>query len=137
MEKEKTLKITSIEDLLTVANGEIVELPPFDNEHPFVARMKRPSLLAMAKTGKIPNSLLKQANELFTNGAGGALRNSQGNEMAMSEVFEIMDVICEEAFVEPKYQDIKDAGIELTDEQILFVFTYTQRGLDALEPFRK
>lgn len=137
--QEKVLKVTSIEELIEASKGELVELPGFSGNTTFVARMKRPSLLGMAKTGKIPNSLLQQANELFTGGAGGALNSakSKKDDLVMSEVFDIMEVLCEEAFVEPTYKELKDNNIKLTDEQLLFIFTYTQRGLDALQSFRK
>ena len=55
---------------------------------------------------------------------------------ALKEVFQVLDVICEACFVEPTYQDLREAGVELTDEQYMFLFNYTQRGVRALESFR-
>lgn len=131
----ENLKITSIEELKNISNGEIVKLPDFDGGHEFIARLKRPSMLDMAKNGDIPNSLLVQANGLFVNGAN-TLANTSLDENMMKDMFEIMDIICEQAFVEPTYKELKEAGIKLTDEQFLFVFSYTQRGVKALENFR-
>ena len=54
----------------------------------------------------------------------------------MKEVLEVVDVLCEAAFVEPTYAQIRDSGVELTDEQYMFIFNYTQNGVKALEPFR-
>ncbi len=138
VKEAKELKVTSIEELIEASKGELVELPGFNSDSTFVARMKRPSLLGMAKAGRIPNSLLQQANELFTGGAGGALNSAKikKDDLVMGEVFDIMEVLCEEAFVEPTYKQLKENGIVLTDEQLLFIFTYTQRGLDALQSFR-
>lgn len=129
------LKVTSIEELKKIAKGEVVELPPFAEGMPFVARLKRPSMLALAKRGKIPNSLLTSANKLFVGGVPQAVKNTEDDEM-MDELFGILDVICEEAFVEPTMKDLKDNGIELTDEQYMAVFTYTQQGVKSLENFR-
>jgi len=129
------LKVTSIEELKKIAKGEVVELPPFAEGTPFVARLKRPSMLALAKTGKIPNSLLTQANKLFVGGVQQAARNTD-DEAMMDELFEILDVICEEAFVEPTMKELKDNGIELTDEQYMAIFSYTQQGVKSLENFR-
>lgn len=131
------LKVTSIEELKKIANGEIVELPGFTDGTNFVARLKRPSMLALAKTGKIPNNLLGAANKLFI-GVGNVLNSTQNkkNDDALSELFDIIEVICEEAFVEPAYNELKENGIELTDQQKLAVFTYTQRGVKSLENFR-
>ncbi len=131
------LKVTSIAELKKMANGEVVELPGFTDGTTFVARLKRPSMLAMAKTGKIPNNLLGAANKLFI-GVGNVLNqnNSKANNDALAELFDIIEIICDECFVEPTYKDLKDNGIELTDQQKLAVFTYTQRGVKSLESFR-
>lgn len=130
----ENLKITSIEELKDL--GEIVELPAFDATHPFVAKLKRPSLMEMAKNGNIPNSLLTSANKLFTKGPGGTAIADIQDENMMKEMFQIIDLICEASFVEPKYHELKENGISLTDDQYLFVFDYTQRGVKALENFR-
>lgn len=132
----KELKITSIEDLKNIAKGEVVELPPFVGEIPFVARLKRPSMLSLVKSGKIPNSLLTQANKLFVGGVEGVASKGMENEEMLDELFDILDVICEAAFVEPSFKDLRDNGIELTDEQYMAVFTYTQQGVKSLESFR-
>lgn len=131
------LKVTSIAELKKMANGEIVELPGFTDGTTFVARLKRPSMLALAKSGKIPNNLLGAANKLFI-GVGNVLNsnNNKNNDDALSELFDIIEVICEECFVEPSYKELKDNGIELTDQQKLAIFTYTQRGVKSLENFR-
>ena len=59
-------EVTSLADLQVYAQGQVVELPGFFSEEPFVVRLRRPSLLALTKSGKIPNALLSAANELFT-----------------------------------------------------------------------
>lgn len=130
---DRELKVTSISDLAQQSRGAIVKLPPFAEGGEFVARLKRPSMLALVRAGKIPNALLTSANKMFTSGPA-ALDSS--NEGMMDEIFTIMDVICEAAFVEPSYKEIKDAGIELTDDQIMFIFGYTQNGVRQLDSFR-
>lgn len=125
------MNVTSIADLKNAASA-VVELPPFAEGTEFFARLKRPSLMMMVKTGKIPNQLLAYANQLFVKGGVNA------NDMdAMSGLMEIMEIMCEACFVEPTYQQIKDAGIELTDEQLMFVFNYSQNGVRALSSFRQ
>lgn len=125
-------KITSINELKKVANGVIVELPPFAEGTTFYAKLKRPSLLGMVKQGKIPNTLLVRANELFVQSGG----LDPEEENMMQEMFDVIDLIANETFVEPTYKEIKDAGIELTDEQLMFIFSYAQQGVKALESFR-
>lgn len=125
------MTITSIGQLKEYSAGQIVELPAFAEGQPFVARLKRPSFLAMVKSGKLPNRLLQSANTLFASGT-----INQANPEAMNDMFDILDTICEACFVDPTYQQIKDANIELTDDQFMFVFAYSQRGVKALESFR-
>lgn len=125
------LKISTIPELLEVSQGEVVELPPFREGTKFVVKIKRPSMMNLVKTGKIPNSLVKSASKLF-NGKGVDDRNNQ----AMGQAFEVFETLCEAALVEPTYAEFKEAGIEFTDEQLMAIFNYTQRGVRALEPFR-
>lgn len=124
-------KITSITELQEYAKGQFVQLPDFGEGQPFFARLKRPSMLALTKAGKIPNALIHTANELF-NGKG----MNDKRDTAMRDVLDILDVIADACFVEPTYAQIKGAGVELTDEQMMAVFNYCQRGVKALEPFR-
>lgn len=91
-------------------------------------------MLDMIKNGEIPNSLLDTASSLFAEGTQ-MLEDNDSN--TMKELFDVMDKLCEATFVEPKYSDIKEAGIKLTDEQMMFVFSYTQNGVKALESFRE
>lgn len=134
---KKEIKVTTIEELLKANEGEIVELPPFSENIPFVARIKRPSMLDLVKEGKIPNQLLVEANNLFAGGPSGVMTKKMSDTSAMTDLFKIMEVICEDAFIEPTYKDMKEAGVKLTDEQIMFVFSYCQKGVTALESFRK
>lgn len=126
------MKPTSIDQLKTYAEGQVVQLPNFSEGQTFFARLRRPSMLALAKSGKIPNALLQTANKLF----GGKGVDEKKNS-AMSELFQILDIVCDACFVEPTYSQIKEAGIELTDEQYMFIFNYTQTGVKALEQFRQ
>ena len=128
----KTEQVTSLEQLKQYANGNIVRLPDFAEGQPFVARLKRPSILGMAKQGKIPNSLLVKTNELFVQ--SGSL-DTEENSM-MQEIYDVIELIASETFVEPTYDEIKSTGIELTDEQMMFIFNYSQQGVKALESFR-
>lgn len=128
------LKLTTLEELQAYTQGQVVELPPFADGMPFVARIRRPSILVLAKGGKIPNDLLKAANDLFT---GAPSSNKKGmDDNTLAQMYDIFDIICEASFIEPSYQDIKSVGLELTDEQYAFIFNYSQRGITALKSFR-
>lgn len=127
----KPLEATTITQLQNYAAGQVVELPPFAEGQPFYARLRRPSMMVLVKSGKIPNSLIKTANSLFL---GSSVDNK--DERVMGDMFAVLDALCEASFVEPTYSEIQAAGIELTDDQMMFIFNYTQHGIKALDSFR-
>lgn len=131
-------QVISIEELKKLAEGEIVELPSFKGDERIKVRLRRPSMLFMIKSGKIPNDLLVEANKLFTQGTGGLATNQKdlNDPTTLVKTTELLECVCEEAFVEPTYKQICDAGIKLTDSQLLAVFEYTQNGVANLKSFR-
>lgn len=131
---EKQLIVTTLEDLANYKEGTLVELPPFGPDQPFIAKLRRPSMLALAKAGKIPNTLLNSANRLFFGDKAAA--GKKYDENSLREVFQIIDILCEAAFVHPSYKELKDIGIELSDDQYMFIFNFTQQGVNALHSFR-
>lgn len=131
--EEQKVVVTSLEQLKEYSKGSIVEFPPFAEGQEFYARVKRPSLLSMVKQGKIPNELLVRANELFVQDGAGF---DPEEKNLMEQMYDIMELMAEETFVEPTYSEMKEAGIQLTDEQMMFVFNYAQQGVRALESFR-
>ena len=123
--------ITTIEQLKSYSNGDIVELPSFVNGQKFVARIKRPSLMKLAKSGKIPNSLINKATDLFAKGTNALVGN---DKTTLTEIYDILP--CHLPDVEPTLKDIESAGLDLSDEQMMAIFSYTQEGIKALENFR-
>ena len=123
-------EVTSISQLNEYAKGQLVELPSFGEDQPFFARLRRPSMLALAKSGKIPNSLLATANRMFDSNL------DTKNESMLKDFYMVRETILEAAFIEPTYQEIKDAGVQLSDDQMIFVFNYTQQVIRALDQFR-
>ena len=132
MSETQGLKVTSVAALKASPEGPLVELPPFGEDLPFVAKLRRPSMLALARQGKIPNDLLNTATELFE----GKSRENKVDTDLLRQLYDVIDILCEAAFVEPTYAEIKESGISLTDEQMIAVFNYTQSGVRALKPFR-
>lgn len=133
MEEKKELKVTPLSELMSYKNGQVVELPPFAEGQPFVARLRRPSLMGLVKSGRIPNSLMKQATTLF---AKGNQSLSGMNANTLTDMLDIMDIIIDEAMIEPNYSELKSNGITLSDDQIMAIFSYTQQGVDYLKQFR-
>lgn len=130
----EAMHITTVSDLQTYAAGTVVRFPDFGDGQPFVARVRRPSMLVLAKQGKIPNSLLTTAGELFSKGGGGL---DADNENMLGDMYNIMDIIATAALIQPSMEEIKSVGLDLSDDQMMAIFNYSQAGIRALESFRK
>ena len=124
MDEKKVITDSDIAKL-KAKNGEVIDLPGFDEKTPFNARVKRPSLMELCAKDIIPNALLAEAQQLFE----GDLQ--KGNLLKYND---IMRKVAEVALVEPTYASVKDI---LTDEQLVCIFDYSQKGVMALLPFRE
>ncbi|EJP6472786.1 esterase [Clostridium sp. FAM 1755] len=125
------LKVTNIEDLKKVAQGEVIQLPQFSQGIPFNARVKRVSLLNLVRKGVVPNKLLSAAEELFYG------KQSSKENVDLAQMTNVMYIMAENALVEPSIDELKNVGLELTDEQIVALFNYTQEGISELDSFRE
>ncbi len=117
--------ITTSEDIKKLKDGVEIELPDFDKNTPFTARVKRPSLMEMCGNGTIPNPLLNAAQRLWE---GDVPKGS------LKDYNEVIRKVVEVALVEPTYAEVKDV---LTDDQLVAIFDYTQGGAVKLLPFRE
>lgn len=116
----------------------LVDIQGFEPGEYITVRLKAVSMLALVKTGKIPNALLQEATKLFT-----GVKDESGkiNEAAILDnlcdtdgVMKIIDVIVESAMVEPTYDEVKEF---ITDAQKMEIFNWTQGGIDSLKSFRE
>lgn len=125
---------TTLSELEKYAGGAVVQLPDFADGMPLYVRMRRPSMLDMIAAGKIPNPLVDVAMKLFVRGGKGVPTDDAGQ---IKNLIELFHLFCEVCFVEPTYQQIKEAGLELNDEQLVSVSNFVQGGTKALERFRR
>ena len=134
-QKENIMKdsVTPLETIRIASQGSLVDIPGFSDGETITVRLRKPNMLTLIKTGKIPNNLLHSATTLFD----GAKRDKKGySQEELSSICEIMTVLCEACLVAPTYKELTDAGIELTQEQMTFIFNYSQGGVKSLAPFR-
>lgn len=130
---KEAMAVTSVHDLAEYAKGQLVRLPDFAEGQPFVVRLRRPSLLVLAKSGKIPNQLLSSAGKLFAEGGSGL---DSDDESMLSKLYEVIEIIANAALVSPTLAEIESVGMELSDNQLMAIFNYTQSGIQALDSFR-
>lgn len=133
--KPQSSNVTTVEELASYAKGMVVDLPPFAPDMPLRARVRRPSMLSLAKQGKIPNELLSSAIELFTKGRIGVADENQSK--ALSNMYKVCKIIAEATLLEPTVKDFEEAGLEFTDDQLTTIYAFSQQGVEALKAFRK
>lgn len=126
------IKVTSLEELKEFAQGEIVELPGFVTGKNFVVRLKRPGVLGLVKSGKIPNELLSVANSLFNDGTDEVASDATGE--SFGKLCEVMDVFVRESLIYPSLEQLAELNLDLTDDQKIAILEYCQSGVKELKP---
>lgn len=112
----------------SIRTSQIVAIPGWC-EDVWECELKRPSILALAAKGAIVNPLMKTARKLFYCG----ISPDSGD---LQEEGRILIEIAKAAMVKPSFDELEAAGIELTDEQLVAIFQFTQLGAKALGRFR-
>lgn len=59
------MEITTLDRLKAVKQTEVIELPAFEDGTPFIAEVKKPNMMKLMASGKIPNALLSSAMTMF------------------------------------------------------------------------
>ena len=112
--------------------SEVVALPGWcgGTDEKFVCELKRPSILTLAAKGAITNPLMKTARRIFYSGVS----PSEGN---LEEEGRVLLAIAKAAMVAPSYDELEAHDVELTDEQLVAIFRFTQWGVKVLDRFRQ
>ena len=130
------MQITSLEQLQSIKQSEIIELPPFEDGTPLNVEVKKPNMMQLITSGKIPNTLLSVAMEMFNGKTGQKMEKAADNISDLKDLVGMMNIIAEASLVRPTYKEIKSLGIDLTDNQLMGLLMYSQGGIKALENFR-
>lgn len=125
------MAITTVEQFKQKCFKE-VEIPGFEPGETVTVRLRRVSVLGLASSGRIPNSLQSAVNELFSSGSNSSKQEIATKSMSkMIEMSQLLDIMTKEALVEPSFDEV---GEYLTDEQKNAIFEYTQTGIVDLTP---
>lgn len=132
--------VTSLEALKAVKCSKEVPLPPFPDGTPFIAELRKISLMDMAKKGRIPNPLLQSVFtvigfESSTEKEDSNKASKDSDSMNSLEALDFMDSVVQNSLVSPTYQQIVDCGVELSDEQVFAIFGYAIGDLELLSKF--
>ena len=131
------MQVTSLEQLKNIKINDVVELPSFDDGTPFIAELKKPNMMMLMANGSIPNNLLNIAMDIFKdNKTKEVVDKALNNAKDFQVLTNLLVVLAEACLVRPSYKQLKDLGIELNENQLSAILTYSQGGLKALETFR-
>lgn len=131
------MQVTSLEQLKNIKLNDVVELPSFDDGTPFIAELKKPNMMMLMANGSIPNNLLNIAMDIFKdNKTKEVVDKALNNPKDFQVLTNLLVVLAEACLVRPSYKQLKDLGIELNENQLSAILTYSQGGLKALETFR-
>ena len=131
-------KIITAESFMKKATR-VIEIPGFEPGELFSIRVKNVGVLSMIIGGKLPNSLLVMATQLFPDTqSSDSLQKSTDKLLddpeALKAMSNMMRAVVKEALVEPKYEDIAEG---ITDEQIQSIFTQvvgtTQKAIPSVQ----
>ena len=123
--------VTTLEQIKQKAIKE-VEITGFETGDILIFQLKGISLTNLIQNGKIPNELLNVAIDMFEGRKKEA--SDKDKKENLPETIKMIDIVCDSAMVEPKFEDVKEY---LTDTQKMEIFTFTQGGVEALKSFRQ
>lgn len=129
-------KVTTFEELTKYSSGVVMELTPFSESQPFVARLKRPDLIDVVTT-EFPNELLDTAYKLFNEEKEQENKNPDKVFKESAERKKVLELIAKATLVEPSFEEIEKAGMKLTFVQLLEIYEYVNRGVENLKFFRE
>lgn len=137
--KFKALTVDDIKK--SIDSGYQVEITGFradeDPEDTFPCVLKKIDLLAWLINGKVPNELSAAVEDLFNVSKAKKKTVEEYNDIEnIREGYKLNEWIARESMVEPKFDDLKDAGIYLSQEQLLDIYIFQMHGVNALKQFR-
>ena len=130
---EQPLKVSTPKEIKELSKkravGDLLEFPSG-----FTARLCRPGLAKMIKSGTIPQELLAAA--MSVSSGVSAVKPAD-----IGKMMDVMEIMCIAAFMEPKLvkenpSENEISFSDLTDEDRAFVFSYVQQGVGGLKNFR-
>lgn len=130
------MQVTSLETLRQIKRTDTVKLSSFDDGTEFIVEMKKPNMMQLITSGKVPNTLLSIAMQMFNGATGELAVKATEDAKTLKELVGMMEVLAEACLVTPSYSMLKENNIDLTEPQLMDILTYSQGGVKALENFR-
>lgn len=110
--------------------AEILELPGWRKDSTIKVKARRPSFYALLAENAVLNPLIPEMNKLFVGHDRGDV-TKDAKEYAAALV-----AIARLTLAEPTYDELIEAGVTLTDDQLTDISLYATEGMDFLLSFR-
>lgn len=119
-----------LEKMAEKHGAQMIQIHDWDGTGLIEVKARRPGLYNMASMGFIPNPILGAMQALFSGDP------RQINAVDAKKQGECITQIAKYALVEPTYQEILDAGLELTDLQLTDLYQFALAGPARYAAFR-
>ncbi|WP_071120471.1 hypothetical protein [Romboutsia timonensis] len=133
------MQVTSLEELKQIAkkvNGEVIEIPGFDDMSVLNVKVKRVSLTDLVQCDVLPNILLLEVQKILDKKQKGHEIKGKEYERAVKNLEQFTEIVYKQALIEPSVDDFKSVGLELNKVQKSMIAEYAIGDTSRLERFR-
>lgn len=133
--------VATIEELKKIGEGEIIELPPFDNGKTIKVRIRKPDITMMIFKGKIPNPLMKMAMKIAGEKVDDNKKDDKEDKKEpdieeAQRYFQLLELVAKNCLLSPTYDEIEEYAGGLSLQQLVAIFNYAQLEVNDLSSFR-
>lgn len=151
MENNQENQVFTLEDLKKEAKPMFLELPHWESGTITVKVRKVDITDKLLQGDVLPNTLRESISKMFnedniTSKSTKEIENtlvndlsktmSNNNTEALKEFNTLINLVCKETLIEPKFEDFEDLR-PLNYKQKIVIFEYIMKDIDNLKPFRK
>ena len=128
------MAVTSFDAILGMAptQPEELTLSGWSPDTEITVLVKKPNFYNLLAKNAIPNPLLPEMQKLFVR-----RQVAEEHSKASADFAKALIHIARECLVEPAYTQLEEAGVELTDDQLLELCMYATLGPEVLRSFRE
>ena len=132
------MQVTSLEELKQIAkkvNGEVIEIPGFDDMSVLNVKVKRVSLTDLVQCDVLPNILLLEVQKILDKKQKGHEMKGKEYERAVKNLEQFTEIVYKQALIEPSVDDFESVGLELNKVQKSMISEYAIGDKSRLERF--
>ena len=133
------MQATSLEELkqiAKIANGEVIEIPGFDDMSVLNVKVKRVSLTDLVQCDVLPNILLLEVQKILDKKQKGYEIKGKEYERAVKNLEQFTEIVYKQALIEPSVGDFESVGLELNKVQKSMIAEYAIGDTSRLDRFR-